>query len=62
MVFASGMAAAAALFQSLAPGQRVLAPKGMYWALRRWLLQHAAAWGLEARQRTAHAQAVDHLK
>ena len=47
MVFASGMAAAAALFQSLAPGQRVLAPKGMYWALRRWLLQHAAAWGLE---------------
>jgi cystathionine gamma-synthase len=47
MVFASGMAAAAAVVQSLAPGERVLAPKSMYWALRSWLLQYAGAWGLQ---------------
>jgi cystathionine gamma-synthase len=47
MVFASGMAAATAVFQCLAPGQRVLAPRAMYWALRAWLLRHAVAWGLE---------------
>ena len=37
MVFASGMAAAAAVFQSLPAGAHVVAPKVMYWALRRWL-------------------------
>jgi cystathionine gamma-synthase len=47
MLFASGQAAAAALFQSLAPGDRVLAPRSMYWALRKWLLEYAAPWGLE---------------
>jgi len=47
MLFASGMAAATAVFQSLAPGQRVLAPRSMYWALRGWLLGHASAWGLD---------------
>ena len=47
MVFASGMAAAAAVFQSLAPGDRVLAPKSMYWALRGWLTGFAASWGLK---------------
>jgi cystathionine gamma-synthase len=47
LVFASGMAAAAAVFQALRPGDRVLAPRSMYWALRSWLLQHASAWGLE---------------
>src|SRR5438067_3679566 len=46
MLFASGQAAAAALFQSLAPGDRVLAPRSMYWALRKWLLEYAAPWGL----------------
>ena len=46
MLFASGQAAAAALFQSLAPGDRVLAPRHMYWALRKWLLEFAAPWGL----------------
>ena len=46
MLFASGQAAAGALFQSLAPGDRVLAPRNMYWALRKWLLEFAAPWGL----------------
>src|SRR4029078_2901006 len=46
MLFASGQAAAAALFQSLAPGDRVLAPRNMYWALRKWLLEVAAPGGL----------------
>src|SRR5437763_5096131 len=46
MVFASGQAAAAAIFQSLAPGDGVLAPRNMYWALRKWLLDFAVHWGL----------------
>ncbi|TMH69309.1 MAG: PLP-dependent transferase [Betaproteobacteria bacterium] len=46
LVFASGQAAAAAVFQALAPGDGVLAPRNMYWALRKWLLQFAAPWGL----------------
>lgn len=37
MVFASGMAAAICLFQSLAPGDHVVAPRVMYWSLRHWL-------------------------
>ena len=47
MLFASGMAAATAVFQSLAPGDHVIAPRVMYWALRAWLLDHAARWGLQ---------------
>ena len=46
MLFASGQAAAAALFQSLTPGDAVLAPRSMYWALRKWLLEYASPWGL----------------
>ena len=46
MLFASGQAAAAAVFQALAPGDGVLAPRSMYWALRKWLLDFAAPWGL----------------
>jgi cystathionine gamma-synthase len=47
MVFASGQAAAAAVFQSLAPGDCTLAPRNMYWALRKWLTAFAAPWGLK---------------
>jgi len=47
MLFASGMAAATAAFQALAPGDHVVAPRVMYWALRRWLLDFARGWGLE---------------
>src|SRR4029450_442856 len=46
MLFASGQAAAGVLFQSLAPGDRVLASRNMYWGLRKWLLEFAAPWGL----------------
>ncbi len=46
MLFSSGQAAAAAIFQSLAPGDGVLAPRNMYWALRKWLLDFAVHWGL----------------
>jgi cystathionine gamma-synthase len=46
-LFASGMAAATAVFQSLAPGDHVLAPKVMYWSLRNWLMNFATPWGLK---------------
>src|SRR6266853_4966718 len=37
LLFASGMAAATAVFRSLPLGAHVVAPQVMYWALRRWL-------------------------
>ena len=46
-LFASGMAAATAVFQSLAPGDHVLAPQVMYWSLRNWLMNFATTWGLK---------------
>lgn len=46
MLFSSGMAAATAVFQALAPGDHVIAPHVMYWSLKNWLLQYARAWGL----------------
>lgn len=46
LLFASGMAAATAVFQSLAPGDHVLAPKVMYWSLRNWLMNFGTHWGL----------------
>ena len=47
MLFASGMAAATAVFQGLAPGDHVLAPRVMYWSLRNWLMGFASHWGLQ---------------
>jgi cystathionine gamma-synthase len=47
LLFASGMAAATAVFQALSPGDHVLAPKVMYWSLRNWLLGFATSWGLD---------------
>lgn len=47
LLFASGMAAATAVFQALAPGDHVLAPKVMYWSLRNWLMSFATHWGLQ---------------
>ncbi len=47
LLFASGMAAATAVFQALAPGDHVLAPKVMYWSLRNWLTNFAVRWGLQ---------------
>ena len=46
-LFASGMAAATAVFQALSPGDHVLAPKVMYWSLRNWLMNFATRWGLQ---------------
>jgi cystathionine gamma-synthase len=46
-LFASGMAAATAVFLSLKPGDHVLAPKAIYWLLRSWLLSFATDWGLK---------------
>ena len=46
LLFASGMAAATAVFQALDPGDHVLVPEVMYWALRAWLLDFATRWGL----------------
>jgi cystathionine gamma-synthase len=45
-LFASGEAAAAAVFQALGQGSAVLAPRALYWALRKWLFDFAAPWGL----------------
>jgi len=47
LLFASGMAAATAVFQALQPGDHVLAPKVMYWSLRNWLMTFAVGWGLK---------------
>ncbi|RVU15307.1 trans-sulfuration enzyme family protein [Methylobacterium oryzihabitans] len=47
LLFSSGMAAATAVFQALDPGDHVVAPTVMYWALRRWLSEEATRWGLE---------------
>ena len=46
LLFASGMAAATALFLSLKPGDHVVAPTVMYWSLRNWLARFATEWGL----------------
>jgi cystathionine gamma-synthase len=47
LLFASGMAAATAVFQALSPGDHVLAPQVMYWSLRNWLMNFATHWGLK---------------
>ncbi len=47
LLFGSGMAAATAVFQALSPGDHIVAPKIMYWALRAWLMNEATRWGLE---------------
>ncbi|HEY1460436.1 MAG TPA: aminotransferase class I/II-fold pyridoxal phosphate-dependent enzyme [Casimicrobiaceae bacterium] len=46
LVFSSGQAAAAAVFQALAPGDVALVPRNMYWGLRKWLQSFATSWGL----------------
>jgi cystathionine gamma-synthase len=46
LTFASGMAAATAVFQALRAGDHVVAPQVMYWGLRNWLRSHAAEGGI----------------
>src|SRR5215470_11381798 len=47
LLFSSGMAAAAAVFQSLGREAHVVAPRVMYWGLRSWLKNFAQTWGIE---------------
>jgi cystathionine gamma-synthase len=47
LLFGSGMAAATAVFQALDPGDHVVAPAVMYWALRNWLMTEARRWGID---------------
>ena len=37
LLFASGMAAATTIFETLPPGAHVLAPRHMYWTIRGWM-------------------------
>jgi cystathionine gamma-synthase len=46
-LFASGMAAATATFQSLLPGDHVLVSRVLYWGVRKWLAEFALTWGLD---------------
>ena len=46
MLFASGQAASAAVFQALVPGDAALVPRNMYWAFRKWLLDYLAPRGV----------------
>lgn len=42
LLFASGMASAVALFETVPVGGRIVAPNVMYWGLRKWLLDRQA--------------------
>ncbi|MGB9645837.1 MAG: PLP-dependent aspartate aminotransferase family protein, partial [Stellaceae bacterium] len=46
LLFSSGMAAAAAVFQCLPRDAHVVAPRVMYWGLRSWLKNFTEAWGI----------------
>jgi cystathionine gamma-synthase len=48
VAFASGMAATAAVFQALAPGAHVVAPRDAYYGTGKLLREHFARWGLQA--------------
>ena len=47
LVFASGTAAAMAVIQALRPGDRIVAPRVMYWGLRARFGAFAERWGLD---------------
>ena len=48
LAFASGMAATAAVFQSLAPGDHVVAPRDAYYGTAKLLREVMTGWGLES--------------
>lgn len=48
IAFASGMAATAAVFQTLSPGDHVVAPLDAYFGTAKLLREHFVRWGLEA--------------
>jgi cystathionine gamma-synthase len=47
MLFASGSAAATAVFEALLPGDHVLVSRVLYWGVRQWLAHFGIAWGLD---------------
>ncbi len=47
MLFASGLAAAAAIFQALKPGDRVITGDVMYWGVKAWFDEFGEPWGLK---------------
>jgi cystathionine gamma-synthase len=47
LLYASGMAAASAVFLSLAPGDHVVVPDVTYHGVRTWLKNHGMHWGLK---------------
>lgn len=47
LLFGSGMAAATAVLQALEPGARIVAPRLMYWALRKWLIEFSSNWRID---------------
>ena len=47
ILFASGNAAATAVFQALLPGDHVLVSRILYWGIRKWLAEFAVTWGLD---------------
>lgn len=47
ILFASGMAAAIAVFQSLLPGDHVVVARVLYWGVRKWLAEFGLSWGLD---------------
>ena len=46
LLFGSGMAAAVAVVQSLQPGDQIVAPKVMYWGMRKWLIKFCDNWNM----------------
>jgi len=47
LLFSSGLAAAAALFNTLKPGDHIVAPVIMYHGLRDWLIQFCSNWNVD---------------
>jgi len=47
ILFASGMAAVIAVFQSLLPGDHVVVARVLYWGVRKWLAEFGLSWGLD---------------
>ncbi len=47
ILFASGMAAAAAIVQALKPGDHLVLQRTMYWGVRDWIEEFAGTWDLK---------------
>jgi cystathionine gamma-synthase len=47
LLFSSGMAAGSALLQALRTGERIVAPRSMYWGFRGWIQRFAEDFGID---------------